>query len=156
MITVSTAPPTPTASEALLDPALNQDAPYVSYEENGRIKGGGRMGFGIIQMLRIQGQRLAVGFGETATHWIDVETGSVEIVERPVLDVPAELTAAAMEEAVIPDLPPCTVSFDGPQTGSQVHEGGDLAIGFVVPGTYRLSAEPFPYRAFALTMTVTE
>lgn len=131
---------------------------FTRYDENGHITEFGSMGLAFILGEKIQGVRIIEGEGEgrEATHYVDAEDGNPELVERPVLtEIPATLKVAPGVEARIPGLPPCTIRFTGPLKGEQPHPAlGDALIGFRVPGTYRLTAEPWPYRDIEIELKV--
>lgn len=131
---------------------------FVRYDEQGRITEFGSMGLAFIKAEKIQNVRIIEGEGEgrEATHYVDDEDGHPELKERPVLtEVPTTLKVAPGVEARIPGLPPCTIRFAGPLKGEQPHSAlGDALIGFRVPGTYRITAEPWPYRAIEIELKV--
>ncbi|MEH3117075.1 MAG: hypothetical protein PGN25_05550 [Methylorubrum populi] len=61
---------------------------------------------------------------------------------------------AVREAATLTDLPAAVVTFEGPVRGRHEHEGGDLVVGWTVPGTYTVTVEAFPYLPAAFTLTV--
>lgn len=131
---------------------------FVRYDENGRIVETGQQGVAFILAEKIQGTRIIEGDGEgkEQTHWVDAENGTPTLTERPTLaDIPPTLTVKPGVEAVIPGLPPCEINFTGPLNGKQHNTSlGDVLIGFRVPGTYRIAAEPWPYRPISIELKV--
>lgn len=147
--------PDPTTA---LPPEFFDVRKFVRYDENGRIIGTGQQGIAFIQGEKIQGGRIIEGDGEgrETTHWVDDADGVPTLKERPVLtEVPTTLKVKPGVEAVIPGLPPCKLSFTGPLKGEQHHGTlGYALIGFRVPGTYRITAEPWPYRLITIELKV--
>lgn len=138
------------------DPSLFQSTPFTRYKSDGRIDSHGVMGLGILQQLRITEGGILIGTeGDQATQWVDDADGHPTLETRPTLDLPTEITAAAGTAAVIPSLPACQIDFSGPLVGSHPHPGGEVEIGFRVPGTYILTVEPFPYQKTKITLQVT-
>lgn len=131
---------------------------FVRYDENGRIVETGQQGVAFILAEKIQGTRIIEGdgVGKEDTHYVDDADGAPTLTERPTLtEVPTTLKVKPGVEAVIPGLPPCKLSFTGPLKGEQHHGTlGDALIGFRVPGTYRITAEPWPYRPISIELKV--
>lgn len=143
------------AEDHVFDPSHTQGTEYVKYDEDGRIvQFGEGMGIGVIQMIRLQGERFLAGRGQPETHWVDTSGEAAVLVERPSLEIPAALTASVSEAVTLAGLPAGSVVFSGPLSGTHEHPGGDLEIGFTIPGTYRLTLEPFPYRAIGVVLEV--
>lgn len=91
-----------------------------------------------------------------AINYVDLSSGAPVIKPRPVFEGAFDKTTVAVkQEATLPGVPTCTVSFSGPVSGTQDHTDGDLAIGFTMPGTYTISFEAFPYQPVSYTLTVT-
>lgn len=148
-------PPEPPAEPEGPDPSLFVSTAYTRYNASGRILNHGVMGLGIIQQLRITEGRILVGAeGDPDKEWVDDEDGQPTLETRPTLDLPETLEAAPGIETSIPDLPACEISFSGPLVGTHRHEGGEVHIGFTVPGTYTLTMEPFPHRRATVTVEV--
>jgi hypothetical protein len=133
------------------------------YDETGRITGYKHQGLGFIQDEQERGDRILLGPGgwDRATlmspHYVDVSGDEPVIRDRPAFEGRFDRPILpAGEEATLPGVPSCTVSFAGLVSGTHEHEGGDLEIGFTVSGTYTISFEAFPVLPVALTLTVTD
>ncbi|ACL61027.1 hypothetical protein [Methylobacterium nodulans] len=149
------ADPVPAGVEDAANPLLVEQVSYVAYDDTGRITVHGRMAGGVLQIARLEGHRMLPGEGQQATHYVDLSGDAPELRERPALDLPASLTATAGEEVTIAAVPAGPVRYAGPYNGSLSHPGGDLAIGFTIPGRYTLTIEPFPARRAEITLEVT-
>ena len=61
------------------------------------------------------------------------------------------------DRATMAEVPAGTlVRVRGPITADATHEGGDLALGFTVAGTYEVTLEAFPAAATKFTLEVVE
>jgi len=130
---------------------------FASYDETGRLDT-------IYSEPRISyyrrlnaGQSLVLGEGGLTTHYVEF----VGEARAPVLRVRTELEQgfdkteiAVREAATIPDMAPGTVTFDGPVKGRHEHPGGDLVVGWTVPGVYTVTIEAFPALPATFTLTV--
>lgn len=67
---------------------------------------------------------------------------------RPQLAAGFDKTVLApLEVATFPSVPACQVAISGPTGSNSVeHKGGPLQIRFLLPGTYVVAFEPFPYQ----------
>ncbi|ACL58433.1 hypothetical protein [Methylobacterium nodulans] len=133
---------------------------FFIYNDAGRItQMVGQSQPGYADLLREAGTNFVeVGQDMTDTY-VDLSSGTPALKRRP--ELPGEFdttTLKPFEQATLPGVPACSIVVEeGPLgPGQTPHPGGDLAIGFVVPGSYRLSIEPFPYRRRVFTLTVTE
>ncbi len=128
--------------------------PFVTYGDEGRILSHGRQGRGFVMWLANAGKRVLFNVeGAIDTHYVDL-AGEPELKERPELPAFDKTTLQVGEGATLEGLPPCTVSFTGPVTGTEDHPGGDYEIGWTLAGEYRVSFEAFPYRKVEVTFTV--
>lgn len=130
---------------------------FVSYDKTGKlISTYNEARYFYFQRLS-QGEPIVAGDGDLLTHYVEF----VGEARAPVLRVRPELTRgfdktemAVREAATLAGLPPATVAFEGPVKGHHSHEGGDLVVGWTVPGTYAVTIEAFPYLPATFTLTV--
>lgn len=73
-------------------------------------------------------------------YYVDV---TVELRERPVLSVPAKLTAKVGETITVAVPDPVTISFGGE---AQVVTGGTLELSSETPDTFTIMLSAWPYR----------
>lgn len=145
--------PMPTGPDGL-DPRMFEVVPFSGYDEAGRFTDEGKMGIAFLETKVAAGQRILINvLADPVTEWFDAATGQIRV--RPVLEVPATLTSSVNSTGETFELPACSVTFDGPISMVYEHPGGPFAVGFTMPGTYTIKAEPFPYRAFTTVLTVT-
>lgn len=133
------------------------------YDETGRIIGYKRQAIGFTEEDRELGARILIGAGEwdratlMSSRYVDLSGVEPVLADRPEFEGRFDRPILpAGEEATLPGVPACTVTFAGPVSGTHEHEGGDLKIGFTVPGTYSILFEAFPVLPVALTLTVTD
>lgn len=133
------------------------------YNKAGRITGYKHQAIGFTEDDRARGARILVGAGDwdratmMSPLYVDLSRAEPVIADRPVFEGRFDRPILpAGEEATLPGVPACTVTFAGPVSGTHEHEGGDLEIGFTVPGTYAISFEAFPAMPVALTLTITD
>lgn len=112
------------------------------------------MGIAILEQKVAAGQQILINtIANRNTEWFDATTG--QVMPRPVLAVPAELTTPVNTSAEAFELPACKMVFTGPVGVEYEHPGGPFTVGFTIPGTYTIKAEPFPAQPFTITLTVT-
>ncbi|UIN38293.1 hypothetical protein [Methylobacterium oryzae] len=138
-------------------------AEAVPYDETGRIVGYRFQGVGFTEDEQERGIRILFGDGGwcmqtfTSRRYVDLSGAEPVIQDRPEFEGRFDRPILpAGEEATLPGVPACTITFAGPVSGTHEHEGGDLKIGFTVPGTYAILFEAFPVLPAALTLTVTD
>nr|WP_273288399.1 hypothetical protein [Methylorubrum populi] len=130
---------------------------FASYDETGRLDT-------VYSEPRISyyrrlnaGQRLVMGEGGLTTHYVEF-VGDVRapvLRPRPELDSTFDKSEIAVREGTtISDLAPASVTFEGPVKGQHEHPGGDLVVGWTVPGTYTVTIEAFPALPATFTLTV--
>lgn len=133
-----------------------------TYDEVGRITGHKSQGVAFTEAAIERGERLLLGNSgfDYATfktsRYVDLSGKEPALAERPVLaqtfDRP---TLPVRQEATLEDVPACRVTFTGPVSGTHDHPGGDLEVGFTVPGDYLISFEAFPNMPCTHQLTVT-
>lgn len=130
--------------------------PRIDYDETGRILQFSTCPLGVTLRHMEEGRRCLPYAGRPWADWVDTSSGKPVIAERPAVALmPSTLTPKPMQEVVIPDVPACTVYFQGPVNGEQIHDGnGVLEIGWTTPGTYLLMFDCFPSIIPDLTLTV--
>lgn len=138
-------------------------AEAVEYDEAGRITHILDQRMGHTQDWQAQGRRIVFGDAGfdpqtwTTKRYVDLSGAEPVLTDRPVFEGRFDRPILPVgEEATLPGVPTCTVKFAGPVSGTHEHEGGDLEIGFTVPGTYTISFEAFPALPAAFTLTVTD
>ncbi|PZP71758.1 MAG: hypothetical protein DI590_05720 [Methylorubrum populi] len=98
-----------------------------------------------------------MGEGGLTTHYVEF-VGDVRapvLRPRPELDSTFDKSEIAVREGTtISDLAPASVTFEGPVKGQHEHPGGDLVVGWTVPGTYTVTIEAFPALPATFTLTV--
>ena len=134
----------------------------VTYDETGRITGYRQQAVGFTQDEQDRGERILFGdaawqsFPAMSKRFVDLSSGDPVIKDRPVLaqtfDRP---TLPVRQEATLENVPACRVTFVGPVSGTHDHPGGDLEVGFTVPGDYLISFEAFPNLPCTHQLTVT-
>ncbi len=120
----------------------------VEYDDAGRITASGGMPEeDLLNTLRYTQRKIMRGAGKPETHYVEF----VGDPRAPVLRVRPELgrtfdktEIAVREAATLLDVSAGRVTFDGPTKGAHQHPGGDLAVGWTVPGTYTVTVEAFP------------
>lgn len=132
------------------------------YDDTGRITGYVKQAIGFTEKEIADGARLVIADGDwdrvenRLSHYVDLSGDAPVIKDRPALDQTFDKTSVpAGKEATLKDVPACLVGFAGPVSGTYQHPGGDLDIGFTVPGSYRISFEAFPNLPCAFDLTVT-
>lgn len=130
---------------------------FASYDETGRLDT-------VYSEPRISyyrrlnaGQRLVMGDGGLLTHYVEFvgDAHAPVLRPRPQFEQSFDTTEIAVREpATLAGLPPATISFEGPVKGRHEHPGGDLVVGWTVPGTYTVTVEAFPYLPAEFTLTV--
>lgn len=135
----------------------------LAYDEDGRITGHKTQAIGFTEQEIAAGARLLIAEGDwgdtgyRAGRYVDLSGDAPVIAERPEFEGRFDRPILpAGGETRLPGAPAGTVRFTGPVSGTHEHEGGDLEIGFTVPGTYTISFEAFPALPVALTLTVTD
>lgn len=131
----------PTLMEQLM--ASADGVAFVEHDDAGRIIAFGNMPAASFHFdCDFLKRRLIAGDGRPETHHVDAE-GVIQL--RPELDLTFDTTAVAVREAAtMAGLPAASVSFDGPVRGRHQHFGGDLKIGWTMPGTYTVTIDAFP------------
>jgi len=133
------------------------------YDEDGRIVGHKTQGIAFTEQEIAGGARLLIVEGDwgdaefRVSRYVDLSGAEPVIRERPEFEGRFDRPILpAGKEAILPGVPACTVTFAGPVSGTHEHGGGDLEIGFTVPGTYTILFEAFPVLPAAITLTVTD
>lgn len=144
-----------------LDPFTSDLRPYVNFNPDGSIRHAGVMAVGFIWAQIDQGALVLIGEGQFDSQtgeflsWVDWVDGEYQVQPRPPLPRSFDRTTLKVEEeAILVDLPPSDVSFTGPVSGSFRHDGGDLEIGWIVPGEYAVVIRSFPYLTLRVVFTV--
>ncbi|MRI54061.1 hypothetical protein D8770_08860 [Methylobacterium sp. DB1607] len=136
------APPPP--PPPLLPGALD----YVAYTDSGVIDRFGAMPEESFRHCQgTLGHNIILGQGRPETHYVEFvgEARAPVLRVRPQLEHSFDKTAIAVRgAATMVELPSASVTFDGPVKGRHTHEGGDLVVGWTVPGTYTVLIEAFP------------
>lgn len=131
---------------------------FVDYDPSGRIIADGGMSERDVAAARqFRLQPFLLGVGKPETHYIEFvgEARAPVLRVRPQLEQSFDKTEIGVREpATISDLAPATVTFDGRVKGRHAHEGGDLVVGWTVPGTYTVRIEAFPYLPAEFKLTV--
>lgn len=130
---------------------------FVKYELDGRIDGQITEAVHFYRQRALAGQRVVLGEGQADTHYIVFvgEARAPVLQPRPELDRGFDKSEIAVREGTtISDLAPASVTFEGPVKGQHEHPGGDLVVGWTVPGTYTVTVEAFPYLPATFTLTV--
>lgn len=120
----------------------------VEYDDAGRITAfGGMPEEDVLNTLRFTQRKIMRGEGKPETHYVEF----VGDARAPVLRVRPAFTegfdkteVSPREAATLRDVPAAKVSFKGPVKGTHQHPGGDLVVGWTVPGTYTVCIEAFP------------
>jgi hypothetical protein len=134
---------------------------FVEYNEAGYLLSFGAMREEDFHATHQYTQRkLLMGNGHPDTHYVEFvgESRAPVLRVRPQLEQSFDKAEIAVREpATMVGLPPASVTFDGPVKGRHAHEGGDLVVGWTVPGTYTVCVEAFPAlpAIFALTVGAT-
>lgn len=128
----------------------------VDYDEAGRITAsGGLPEEDYRNTLLYTNRRLLQGTGKSETHYVDFSAGAPVLTPRPELDRGFDKEEIGVREpATLADLPAAVVTFEGPVKGRHEHKGGDLVVGWTVPGTYTVRVEAFPYLPAEFVLTV--
>lgn len=130
----------------------------VEYDDNGHILvSGGMPEEDFRNTLQYTQRKLLMGAGHPATHYVEfVGESRIPVLRvRPELEQGFDKTVIAVREpATLADLPAAKVTFDGPVKGAHQHPGGDLVVGWTVPGTYAVCVEAFPALPATFTLTV--
>lgn len=150
-------PPAPNAdANGAPDQAFLTPTKTVSYDAEGRITGMVENALAYVRQRQIAGERLVIGEGHWNTHYVDLSGTTPEIRERPAFASTFDPPSVAIRvEAILAGVPAGEIAFTGPVSGGGHHEGGDLHVGFTVPGIYQIAIDPFPSRAITLQLTVT-
>ncbi len=134
----------------------------VRYDETGRIVGFLQQAIGFTEQQIANGELLLIADGDweradnRASHYVDLSGAAPAIKDRPILDQAFDKTSVPVGvEATLKDVPACLVGYEGPVSGRYEHPGGDLKVGFTVPGAYRISFEAFPTMPCSFDLTVT-
>jgi len=131
---------------------------FVDYDPSGRIIADGGMSEQDVpaaQQFRLQ--PFLLGDGKPETHYVEFvgDARAPVLRVRPAFTEGFDKTEVALREAAtLADLPAATVSFEGPMKGTHRHPGGDLVVGWTLPGTYTVRIEAFPYLPAEFTLTV--
>jgi hypothetical protein len=136
--------------------------PYVRYEPGtGKVIGAGNQGVWFTRQAFDKGEKVLLVDNEITTlydldKYVDLSGSLPQFVARPRLNLrPDTLTPKPGQEVSIDGVPACTVTFTGPSKGSQTHDGkGPMKIGWMLPGTYVLSFDPWPFMSATLTIKV--
>lgn len=100
----------------------------------------------IVALLVERGESIIHGEGNDAAHYVDLKQPQPVIRPRPhqsAAQDKAELVADGKDVVVFSGLPvPCTVHIGEHR---YVVEDGELEWGTLLPGTYRVRVEAFPY-----------
>lgn len=155
MFAMSTVPPD--GNGVVVSEADMVPVHFVSYDQTGRvISTYSEVRYFFHRRLSL-GETIVMGEGNPLTHYIEF----VGDARAPVLRVRPAFTegfdkteVAPREAATLADLPAATVSFEGAMKGTHRHPGGDLLIGWTLPGTYTVRIEAFPYLPAEFTLTV--
>jgi hypothetical protein len=130
----------------------------VDYDDTGRITGFGGMPEEDLRNTLLYTQRKVVrGVGKPETHYVEFvgEARAPVLRVRPALEQRFDKSEIGVREpATISDLAPAAVTFDGPVKGAHQHPGGDLVVGWTVPGIYVVTVEAFPFLPTEYTLTV--
>ncbi|MGW5961019.1 hypothetical protein [Methylorubrum thiocyanatum] len=139
-------------------PDIPTGVAFVAYTDEGRIDGHGNMPQEMFYFCRNErGHNILMGHGRSETHYIEFvgEARAPVLRIRPQLAQGFDKTEIAVREAAtLPDVPAATVSFEGPMKGTHRHPGGDLVVGWTLPGTYTVRIEAFPYLPAEFKLTV--
>lgn len=133
---------------------------FVVEDGSGRIVEAGYASTGFIMQRADAGDRIVPSpqrytYTDADRIYVDRSLGAPVVRERPSLGKTFDRTTLPVEEeAILPDLPACTVAIVGPWRGEHEHPGGDLHAGFSVPGIYVLTLEVFPHLPVSYTLTV--
>lgn len=131
---------------------------YVAYKDTGLIDRWGAMPeLSFRHCSEVLNHNIIRGKGTQDTHYVEFvgEVRAPVLRPRPQLEQSFDKTEIAVREAAtISDLAPGTVTFDGPVKGRHEHPGGDLAVGWTVPGVYTITIEAFPALPATFTLTV--
>ncbi|MCP1540050.1 hypothetical protein [Methylorubrum extorquens] len=139
-----------------IHPGYLELRPFAFYDAQGRIHGTGIQGWKASEENCPKGQSVLFADADRMLDYVDTSSGEPIVTKRPVFDgVFGPASVPVETEATLPGLPACTITYEGPESGSHEHEGGDLVVGFTSPGDYTLTCEPFPYLPATLTLTVT-
>lgn len=132
------------------------------YDEAGKVVGHRTQGIYFTEQEIARGERMLIvdrAYDDEAVRkrsFVDLSSGDPVIKDRPVLaqtfDRP---TLPVRQEATLENVPACRVTFVGPVSGTHDHPGGDLEVGFTVPGDYLISFEAFPNLPCTHQLTVT-
>lgn len=132
------------------------------YDETGRITGAVNQAIGFTQDWQDRGERILLGDSGwdhqqfRTNRYVKLTGKKPVLADRPVLaGVPEAPSVPVSTEVSIPRVPACTVTFEGPVSGTHEHQGGTLKIGFTLSGAYRISFEAFPNLPCSFDMTVT-
>lgn len=149
-------PPVPAPPPPL--PDVPTGVAFVAYTDEGKIDGHGNMPLEMFYFCRNErGHNILQGKGLPETHYVEFvgEVRAPVLRVRPALEQSFDKTEIGVREpATISDLAPAAVTFDGPVKGRHTHEGGDLVVGWTVPGTYTVCVEAFPALPAVFTLTV--
>lgn len=130
---------------------------FVSYDEAGKVTSVyTEARYFYLQRLN-QGEPVTMGDGDLRTHYVEFvgEARAPVLRIRPELPDSFDRTEIALREpATLPGLNAAVVVFEGPVKGRYEHPGGDLVVGWTVPGTYTVTVEAFPYLPATFTLTV--
>lgn len=134
----------------------------LSYDEDGRVTGHKTQAIGFTEQEIAAGARMLIVDSawedETVRRrsYVSLTGKTPEVAERPVLTQTFDRpTLPVRQEATLEDVPACTVTFTGPVSGTHEHPGGDLEVGFTVPGIYTIAFEAFPHMPCTHQLTVT-
>lgn len=131
------------------------------FDRTGRIIGEVEQGMAYTTMLIDAGELWLFGDGRYdrlkgfSPLYVDVTAQAPAFKERPVLERAFSPASVKVDqEATMPDVGACTVTYTGPVSGSFEHPGGELSFGSTVPGDYTITFEAFPAMPFTTTITV--
>lgn len=142
--------------------ALQQQPGMVSTVDydptTGRVLASGAMSEREVAPTRqFSSRNFLLGVGKTETHYVEFvgDARAPVLRPRPALGRGFDKTEIAVREpATISDLAPASVSFDGPVKGRHEHPGGDLVVGWTVPGSYTVTVEAWPALPAIFALTV--
>lgn len=131
---------------------------FVAYTDEGKVDGHGNMPLEMFHFCRNErGHNILMGEGRPETHYVEFVSDACAPVlrVRPLLEKGFDKTEIAVREpATLRDVPAARVSFEGPVKGTHQHPGGDLVVGWTVPGIYVVMVEAFPFLPTEFTLTV--
>lgn len=140
-------------------------ARYVQYDDTGHVLVQGFASHEVLNAYEAQGQKILklidAGLPDDVKSlmdtddYVDLSGTRPRLLKRPVWA--GDFNPAPVlpkQEAVMAAVPACSVAITGPVTANHAHPGGDLKVGFTLPGVYTISFEAFPYMPVTRTLTV--